>query len=190
MPKDLKECGWGVLGISWGPGSTHWEHLLWESIVSHPMWWPDKEACLPCVPGVTLGGRGVASPGRNHMRRALEVLCLLWNFFSCSDPCDLSHSRMLTSKHPGDLCSQEPPTALEVLQQRYVEDFPGGPVVGSPPASAGDTCLIPGSGEFLMPSGPSATTAEPASPNYCSLYALELTCHKRSRRNEEPTHHS
>ena len=33
---------------------------------------------------------------------------------------------------------------------RGKEDFPGGPVVGSLPASAGDTGLIPGPGRFYM----------------------------------------
>ena len=30
-------------------------------------------------------------------------------------------------------------------------DFPGGPVVDSPPASGGDAGLVPGSGRFHMP---------------------------------------
>ena len=84
----------------------HIENTFCERVLFHtPCGGQMRRPALPCVPGVTLGGRGVASPGRNHMRRALEVLCLLWHFFSCSDPCDLSHCRMLTSKHPGDLCS-------------------------------------------------------------------------------------
>ena len=33
------------------------------------------------------------------------------------------------------------------------EDFPGGPVVGKPPANAGDTGSIPGPGRFHMSQG-------------------------------------
>ena len=35
----------------------------------------------------------------------------------------------------------------------YKQDFPDGPVVRSPPASAGDRGLIPGLGRFHMPWG-------------------------------------
>ena len=59
--------------------------------------------------------------------------------------------------------------------------FPGGAVVGSPPANAGDTGLSPGPGGSHMPrSGwarvpqllsPCATTTEPACHGYQSLRA-------------------
>ena len=83
----------------------HIENTFCERVLFHaPCSGQMRRSALPCVPGVTPGGKGVSSPGKNRMRTALEVSCL-WNFFSCSDPCDLAHSRMLTSKHPGDLCS-------------------------------------------------------------------------------------
>ena len=180
--------------MSWGlveAQEVHIENTFCERVLFHtPCGGQMRRPALPCVPGVTLGGRGVASPGRNHMRRALEF----YASFEISSVALIPVTCHIVECSPANtlgICAhQEPPTALEVLQQRYVEDFPGGPVVGSPPASAGDTCLIPGSGELLMPSGPSAATTEPASCNYCSLCALDLTCHKRSRSNEKPTHHS
>ena len=36
-------------------------------------------------------------------------------------------------------------------KRKRKEDFPGGPVVKDPPASAGDTGSIPGLGRFHMP---------------------------------------
>ena len=80
----------------------HIENTFFERVLFHtPCGGQMRRPALPCVPG----GRGVSSPGRG---RALEVLCFLWNFFSCSDPCDLSHSRRLASKHPGAQCSPGP----------------------------------------------------------------------------------
>ena len=37
--------------------------------------------------------------------------------------------------------------------QNMHEDFPDGPVVGNPPANAGDTGSIPGPGRFHMSQG-------------------------------------
>ena len=48
-------------------------------------------------------------------------------------------------------------------------DFPGGPVVGSLPANAGDTGLIPGPGRFQMPQVVCATTTEPLRPKAWAL---------------------
>ena len=48
-------------------------------------------------------------------------------------------------------------------------DFPGGPVVKNPLASAGDTGLISGQGRFHMPSiplSPRAATTEPTHHNH------------------------
>ena len=44
---------------------------------------------------------------------------------------------------------------------RLIWDFSGGPVAGSPPASAGDIGLIPGPGRSHMPWGTMFQTAEP-----------------------------
>ena len=45
--------------------------------------------------------------------------------------------------------------------KRQILDFPGGPVVKKPPASAGDTGLIPGPGGST-----SHGAMNPVSPNY------------------------
>ena len=44
-------------------------------------------------------------------------------------------------------------SALSQMQQLRLRDFRAGPVVGNPPANAGDTDLIPGAGGFHMPEG-------------------------------------
>ena len=42
-------------------------------------------------------------------------------------------------------------TSQNGLHRKLYKDFPGGPAVKSPPATAGDTGLIPGRGRSLMP---------------------------------------
>ena len=44
-------------------------------------------------------------------------------------------------------------TTENFFNTKLVLDFPGGPVVGSPPDSAGDTDLIPGLERFHMAQG-------------------------------------
>ena len=44
-------------------------------------------------------------------------------------------------------------TGAQKQQIRKSVDFPGGPGVKNPPASAGDTDSIPGLGRFHMPRG-------------------------------------
>ena len=41
--------------------------------------------------------------------------------------------------------------STELILKKYVEDFPGGPVVKNLPANAGYKGLIPGLGRFHMP---------------------------------------
>ena len=47
-----------------------------------------------------------------------------------------------------------------------IVDFPGGPVVKDPPASAGDMGLNPGLGRFHMPSIPLSLRATATEPMY------------------------
>ena len=91
--------------------------------------------------------------------------------------------------------------------------FPGGAVVKSPPANAGDTGLSPGPGRSRMPRSnsarapqllslcsrarepqllsPHATTTEAHMPQPLKPARLEPVLHnKRSHRNEKPTHHN
>ena len=56
-------------------------------------------------------------------------------------------------------------SALSQLQKLRLTDFRGGPVVGKPPANAGDTDLIPDPERVHMLEGrqsPCTTTTEPA----------------------------
>ena len=106
-----------------------------------------------------------------------------------------------------------------VAFKNRMRDFPGGPVVKNLPANAGDTGLSPGPGRSHMPQSnqarapqllslcsrahepqllsPWATTTEPTSHNYWARMPqllkpvhLEPVLHKRSHRNEKPTHHN
>ena len=48
------------------------------------------------------------------------------------------------------------------------QDFPGGLVVKNPPASAGDTGLIPGLGRFHRQLSPFAEPLKPTHPRACA----------------------
>ena len=90
-----------------------------------------------------------------------------------------------------------------VLIKIYGEGFPGGAVVGNPPANAGDIGLSPGPGRSHMPRSNWAmhhncwaSALEPASHNWwaCLLQLLkpvllETVLHnRRGHRNERPLH--
>ena len=77
------------------------------------------------------------------------------------------------------------------------EGFPGGLVVKSPPANAGDTGLIPDPGRSHMPQHSEACAPQLLSW-CCRAHVLQLLkptclepmlCNKRSHCNEKPVHH-
>ena len=61
-------------------------------------------------------------------------------------------------------------------------DFPGGPVVRTPPANAGDMGLIPGPERFHM------AQTKPVHHNHWSPRAGQPVLHKRSRRSKTLAH--
>ena len=91
------------------------------------------------------------------------------------------------------------------FQYKSLRGFPGGAVVKSPPADAGDTGSSPGPGRSHMRGATKpmrhnywACALEPVSHNYWARVPQVLKparlesvlCNKRSHRNEKPTHHN
>ena len=73
-----------------------------------------------------------------------------WHFI----PVRLARPRWASSPETEEQTSGFLVGVKEVLgrnSREMVVDFPGGPVVGNPPASAGDTGSIPGQGRSLTP---------------------------------------
>ena len=66
---------------------------------------------------------------------------------------------------------------------RSVRDFPGGPVVGRPAASAGDTGSVPAPGRFHTP-----RASKPVRHNYQARSLKPVLHNKRSHWNEKPVH--
>ena len=79
-----------------------------------------------------------------------------------------------------------------------LRDFPGGAVVKNPPANAGDMGLSPSPGRSHIPQSNQARAPQLLSlrsrthkPQLLKPPCLEpVLCHKRSHRNEKPTHHN
>ena len=101
--------------------------------------WPSKLFCPWDSPGKTTGVGYHSLPQGIFLTQGSNpcLFCLLhWQAGS------------LPLAHLGS-----PPCVLANLIKSNVWDFPGGPVDKNPPASAGDTCSVPDSGRFLMPTG-------------------------------------
>ena len=62
-------------------------------------------------------------------------------------------------------------------------DFPGGPVVKSPPDNAGDTGSIPGLGRFQ---DPCQGVPKPVCPNYWARALESILCNRRSHCRRSP----
>ena len=80
-----------------------------------------------------------------------------------------------------------PESNVSFLKDRKedTEDFPGGPVVRSLPANAGDTGSIPGLGRSHMMWGSVACGPQPLKP----LHLEPVLRNKRSHRDEKPANH-
>ena len=122
--------------------------------------------------------------------------------------CGSVPNRLRTSSGPrpgvGDPCSMVYKLHLnKIVKEKNFGGFPGGAVVGNPPANAGDTGSIPGPGRSHMPGATKpvrhnywACALEPVNHNYwaCVLQLLKPAClepvllNKRSHRNERSTH--
>ena len=63
-------------------------------------------------------------------------------------------------------------------------NFPGGPVVGNPPANARDMDLIPGPGRAHMPWDNQAWAPQLLKP----MHMEPMLCNKRRHHSEMPTH--
>ena len=74
--------------------------------------------------------------------------------------------------------------SLEISLRTFRRAFPGGSVVKNPPASAGDTGLIPGPGRFYKPWSNKARK-----PQLLKPVCLEFVLHNnRNHHNEKPVH--
>ena len=114
-----------------------------HSFVSNSLWphglWPSKLFCPWDSPGKNTGVGYHSLPQGIFLTQGSNpcLFCLLhWQAGS------------LPLAHLGS-----PPCVLANLIKSNVWDFPGGPVDKNPPASAGDTCSVPDSGRFQMPTG-------------------------------------
>lgn len=73
---------------------------------------------------------------------------------------------------------------LHLHTERAAEGFSRGPVVGSPPANAGDTGSAPGPGIPHVPQGSSTRAPQLLKPTHLE----PMLCNKRSPCNEKPAH--
>ena len=69
---------------------------------------------------------------------------------------------------------------------RFLQDFPGGPVVKGLPANAGDMGLIPGRGRFHTPQGSKAPCATTPDPTWQLLKPMHLRAELHNKKKKAP----
>ena len=84
---------------------------------------------------------------------------------------------------PLTIATNEPISSPSGDNQKYLQDFPGGPEVKNLPTSAGDTGPIPGSQRLHMPRDNKA-----CAPHYWSTRALEPVLHNKKSHHNEKVH--
>ena len=109
-PRDLKECGVGILRVIWNQGPTDGRPLCWNQC-------GDESAVDRCITAIHTGGLvaglGLALSKPLNQRAAFLNLVVGWNFeeraglFAAIDPCEaiagLTHPRVAVLRHHHNL---------------------------------------------------------------------------------------